>query len=109
LNNNVGYTTENDVASYLSDHNYVTTTDLSNAGYLTSLPAHTHTKSDITDFSHTHAYSEITGTPTIPQIPSNLPVSGNYNGSSTSYSVNVSTTAPSTNDTSIITIVIPAN
>ena len=28
--------------------------------YLSSLPSHTHTKSEITDFSHTHGISDVT-------------------------------------------------
>lgn len=53
------------------------TSDLTNdSGFLTSLPTHNHTKSEITDFpttmtptAHQHTKSEITDFPTIPTIP----------------------------------------
>lgn len=53
--------------------------------------------------SHTHAYSEITGTPTIPVVPSNL-----VTGSTSSYTIVVQNSAPSSALNNQITIVVPA-
>ena len=62
-------------SQYLTEHqsltDYVKTNDsrLSDARTPTS---HTHTKSEITDFTHTHDYDELTNKPTIPSKISDL-------------------------------------
>lgn len=56
--------------------------------------------------SHTHSYNELSNKPTIPTIPSSLPANGGNADTVDGKHVIVSSSVPTNNDTSIVTIVL---
>ena len=64
-------------------------------------------KVDKSDYnSHSHSYNDLSNKPTIPTIPSSLPANGGNADTVDNKHIIVSSSAPTSNDTSKITIVI---
>ena len=58
------------------------------------------------DKTHSHSYTDLSNKPTIPTIPSSLPANGGNADTVDNKHIVVSSSAPTSNDTSKITIVI---
>lgn len=58
------------------------------------------------DKTHSHSYTDLSNKPTIPTIPSSLPANGGNADTVDNKHIVVSSSTPTKNDTSIITIVI---
>lgn len=58
------------------------------------------------DKTHSHSYNDLSNKPTIPTIPSSLPANGGNADTVDGKHIVVSSSAPTSNDISIITIVI---
>ena len=71
--------------------------------------SHKHSSSDISGLANvatSGSYNDLSNKPTIPTIPSSLPANGGNADTVDSKHIVVSSSAPTTNDTSIITFVV---
>ena len=58
------------------------------------------------DVGHSHSYTELSNKPTIPTVPSSLPANGGNADTVDGKHLIVSSSVPTTNNTSIVTFVI---